>query len=77
MDGPLRGRLELHSIPGGADIYIDNEYRGTTPAILENLSLTEDLTFELRKRGFRKVARKVRWRGRRWLKLKETLKKTR
>lgn len=74
---PLRGRLEVHSIPEGADMYIDGEYRGTTPTILENLALTEDLSFELRKRGYRTVRRTHHWAGKRRHKLKVKLRKSR
>jgi hypothetical protein len=31
------GSLTVHTNPGGADIYIDSEYKGTTPAILQGL----------------------------------------
>lgn len=64
---PIYGRLDLQSIPRGADIYINGEHRGKTPATIENLLPTEDLSVELRKRGYKPATRIVKWEGRNYV----------
>ena len=61
---PIHGRLYVYSYPGGADIYVNGEHRGKTPATIENLLPTEDVTLELRKRGYKPAARVLKWEGR-------------
>jgi len=74
---PLTGKLAIHSKPTGADIYINDEYRGTTPFVIQGLSLTEEAVFELRKRGYRSVDRRVKWEEQTYHLIRVTLRKLR
>jgi hypothetical protein len=46
-----RGRLEVQSIPSGANIVLDGQAEGQTPKVFENISLGQH-TLELSKPGF-------------------------
>ncbi len=58
---PVYGKVLLRSKPTGATIYIKGEAYGQTPATVENLSTQEDLTVELRLKGYQTATRTVRW----------------
>ncbi len=49
--GPKNGWISINSIPSGADIYIDNSYRGYTPSTIGGLS-PGDHNVELRLAGY-------------------------
>ncbi|MBW2731973.1 MAG: serine/threonine protein kinase [Deltaproteobacteria bacterium] len=74
---PKTGSIEVVSVPSGADIYINNELRGTTPHNLNNLNLDEDISFELRKRGYKSVIRSMKWEERTFRKVKVHLERAR
>jgi hypothetical protein len=46
-----RGTLQFSSSPSGAQVYLDNEYRGTTPNTLTNVELGNH-TLEFRYQGY-------------------------
>jgi serine/threonine protein kinase len=55
------GRLIVDSNPQGAEVYLNQVLRGTTPLTLSNLALTDRFTIELRQRGYQSERRVVRW----------------
>ena len=73
----IYGRLELASQPPGAEVYVNGEHKGQTPTVLENLSLGEDVSLELRKRGYRPLTAQLSWNGRTFLKQTFPLKRSR
>ena len=70
---PIYGRLSVSSIPKGADIYVNGEHRGKTPATIENLLPTEDVALELRKRGYKPATRVLKWGDQTYLDAEVTL----
>lgn len=74
---PIYGKLTVSSIPRGADIYVNGEHRGKTPATIENLLPTEDVSLELRKRGFKPATRVLKWGDQTYLDAEVTLKPSR
>jgi len=71
------GSLHLESVPPKAHVYINEEHRGKTPIDIPDLSLTEPVSYELRKRGFKNHAETLRWAGKRKLRAKVKLKRAR
>jgi len=74
---PIYGRLTVRSSPKGADIYVNGEHRGKTPATIENLLPTENVRLELRKRGFRPATRHLQWGNQTYLTTEITLRASR
>jgi hypothetical protein len=64
---PIYGKLEVRSLPVGADVYVTGEHRGKTPITISNLLPTEDIKLELRKKGFRPATRILKWEGQNYL----------
>jgi hypothetical protein len=58
---PIYGRLDVRSVPKGAEIYINGENRGQTPATIDNLLPNENVRLELRMRGYRPATRTIEW----------------
>jgi hypothetical protein len=58
---PIYGRLDVRSVPKGAEIYINGENRGQTPATIDNLLPNENVRLELRMRGYRPTTRIIKW----------------
>ena len=52
---PTTASAEIYSQPSGADIYINNAYKGVTPLSLENIPIdaTKTYTIELRMEGYK------------------------
>jgi hypothetical protein len=52
---PTTASAEIYSQPSGADIYINNAYKGVTPLSLENLPIdaTKTYTIEIRMQGYK------------------------
>jgi len=52
---PTTASAEIYSQPSGADIYINNAYKGVTPLSLENVPIdaTKTYTIELRMEGYK------------------------
>lgn len=48
----VRGTLQIQSNPPGAQIYIDNVYRGSTPLTIPGLEITRPLTVRAERAGF-------------------------
>jgi serine/threonine protein kinase len=46
------GKITINTIPGGADIYIKGEPRGTTPRVLTDLEIASTTELELRLRDY-------------------------
>ena len=43
----------IHSIPSGAKVYLDSEYAGTTPCLMENMKISFSKTrVELKEEGY-------------------------
>lgn len=55
---PETGSVQVTSTPPGAEIYFDNEYRGTTPATIASVAAGEH-TLEVRERGYERSVRTV------------------
>ncbi len=49
---PEKGTLQLTSLPTGSEIYLDSQYRGTTPATVSGVE-PGNHTLELRREGYR------------------------
>ena len=49
--GPQTGTLSFSSSPAGAGVYLDSQYRGTTPSTLENIAPGQH-TLEFRSAGY-------------------------
>ncbi len=73
---PLVGRLEVSSLPAGAEVIVNGQVRGSTPATIDQLPRNEDLIVELRLRGYRAVRRTVQWGGQRAVALTVPLEKS-
>ena len=52
---PTTASAEIYSQPSGADIYINNAYKGVTPLSLENIPIdaTKTYTIEIRMQGYK------------------------
>jgi len=48
----VRGTLQIQSNPPGAQIYIDNVYRGSTPLTIPGLEITRPITVRAERAGF-------------------------
>jgi hypothetical protein len=48
---PNTGTIDVTSSPRGAEVYLDNQYKGTTPVLITDVSLGEHV-IELRLRGY-------------------------
>jgi hypothetical protein len=64
---PELGKLELTSVPSGAEIFLNGRPYGRTPTTIDQLSLRVDPTISLRLKG-RELTRTFKWRGRSYLK---------
>ncbi|MCR4582092.1 MAG: PEGA domain-containing protein [Prevotella sp.] len=53
------GLLNVHSNVIGAEIRVNGELKGVTPAVVENLPVGQTYTVELRKQGFKTARRKI------------------
>jgi hypothetical protein len=74
---PIYGKLEVRSTPKGADVYINGEHRGKTPTTVDNLPPDEDVSIELRKRGYKPATRTLKWSGQTYLNAEITLRSSR
>ncbi len=74
---PIYGKLQVGSKPTGADVYLNGELRGRTPTVVEGLTLSEEVSLELRKRGYRPETKTITWEGNRDRKVMVTLKRSR
>jgi hypothetical protein len=52
------GSLQVNSLPSGAEIYLDNEYRGTTPASIDALTLGTHIV-EVRMAGYERWTSRI------------------
>jgi hypothetical protein len=59
----VRGTLQIQSNPPGAQIYIDNVYRGSTPLTIPGLEITRSLTVRAERAGFLPEERTMAWSG--------------
>jgi hypothetical protein len=52
---PTTASAEIYSQPSGADVYINNAYKGVTPLSFENVPISETKTYaiELRLEGYK------------------------
>jgi len=74
---PIYGRLDVRSTPSGADVYVNGEHRGKTPRTIENLLPTEEVSLELRMRGFKPATRVLKWENQTYLVEEDTLQPSR
>jgi hypothetical protein len=66
---PLAGALHVDSAPEGAEVIVNGRFRGQTPLQVSDLLPTQDVSLELRLRGYRVERRTVPWQGKRALEL--------
>lgn len=59
----VRGVLMIQSSPPGAQIYIDNVYRGSTPLTIPDLEITRPLQVRAERGGFVPEERHFAWSG--------------
>ena len=74
---PVYGKVLIRSLPSSATIYIKGESYGRTPATVENLSTQEDLTIELKLKGYRSATHTARWEDESYLEVEIPLEKDR
>ncbi len=74
---PAVGTLEITTVPPGAEAIVNQRIAGTTPAKVGDLPPNEDVTLELRLRGYKIVYQTLPWKGKRALKITVPLEKAR
>lgn len=74
---PAVGTLTVTTTPPGAETIVNGRISGTTPAKVGDLPPNEDVTLELRLRGYKVVYRTLSWSGKRALSLNVALEKAR
>ena len=70
---PLSGSLKIDSAPSGAEAIVNGRFRGQTPLDVDNLLPSDEVTVELRLRGYRVERRTLEWAGKRALELSVNL----
>jgi hypothetical protein len=73
---PTVGTLQLDSNPPGAEAIVNGRIRGVTPVSVPDLPPSDDVTIELRLRGFKVAHEKIPWAGRRKLEVTIPLEKS-
>jgi serine/threonine protein kinase len=58
---PVTGKLKINSSPGGADIYINDQLRGRTPTILEDVDMSSAKKLELKLKDFQPHVQSLEW----------------
>jgi hypothetical protein len=74
---PAVGKLEVFSTPAGAEAIVNGHFGGTTPTTVNDLPPNEDVTLELRLRGYKVATRNLQWNGKRELTVTVPLEKAR
>jgi len=74
---PTVGSLELTSVPPGAEAIVNGRIRGLTPVTASDLPPNDDVTIELRLRGYKVARRSVSFGGKRKLEVSIPLEKAR
>lgn len=72
---PIVGTLEIDSTPSGAEAIVNGRISGTTPTTVGDLPPNEDVTVELRLRGYKVAVKTVSWQGKRKLSINIPLEK--
>jgi hypothetical protein len=72
---PAVGTLEVVTIPGGAEAIVNGRISGTTPTKVGDLPPNEEITLELRLRGYKVVYKTLQWGGKRSLAVNVPLEK--
>ena len=62
---PTVGRVAITSVPPGAEAIVNGRIRGLTPATVGDLPPNEDVSIELRLRGYRVAKKQLSWGGKR------------
>jgi hypothetical protein len=72
---PTVGTLHLSSVPEGAEAIVNGRIRGITPTIVNDLPPNQDVSVELRLRGFVVARKTFPWAGKRKLEVTIALEK--
>jgi serine/threonine-protein kinase len=72
---PAVGTLEVITVPAGAEAIVNGRISGTTPTKVGDLPPNEDVTLELRLRGYKVVYKTLQWAGKRSLSVSVPLEK--
>ncbi len=72
---PAVGTLDVDTSPPGAEAIVNGRISGTTPTKVGDLPPNEDVTLELRLRGYKVVYRTLQWGGKRALSISLPLEK--
>ena len=67
------GRLRVTTIPNDVQVFIDDDFRGKTPLVIENLPVDRDLLVKLRRDGYEPAKHTVRWGSQRDYEISVTL----
>ena len=74
---PAVGTIQISTTPPGAEAIVNQRIAGTTPTKVGDLPPNEDVTVELRLRGYKVVYQTVPWKGKRALTISVPLEKAR
>lgn len=74
---PATGTLDVSTAPQGADVIVNGRSGGVTPVRVGDLPPNEDVTLELRLRGYKVVYKTLSWEGKRALSVALPLEKAR
>ncbi|MEO6950906.1 MAG: protein kinase [Polyangia bacterium] len=74
---PAVGTIQISTVPSGAEAIVNQRIAGTTPTKVGDLPPNEDVTVELRLRGYKIVYETVPWKGKRALTISVPLEKAR
>jgi serine/threonine protein kinase len=58
---PITGKLMINTVPGGADIYIDGQPRGRTPATINDIDMAAAKRVEIRLKDYRPYVQDLVW----------------
>ena len=74
---PAVGVLSITTQPPGAEAIVNNRISGKTPVRVGDLPPNDDVSLELRLRGYKVVYKTLQWKGQRALSVNEPLEKAR
>jgi hypothetical protein len=58
---PITGKLLINTVPGGADIYIDGQPRGRSPATINDIDMAAAKRVEIRLKDYRPYVQDLVW----------------
>jgi hypothetical protein len=58
---PVTGKLKLNTVPGGAEVYINEQLRGRTPTVIDDVDMDSAKKLELKLKDYQPHVQMLEW----------------